>query len=132
MVHITEGVEALTRWSEQLSEGQVPEHPFLLLGQYDCVDPTRHPAGASSAWAYTHVPQHITGDAGQDSLQGRWDDRETNAMAERMEREVEALAPGFRSLILKRHIAAPRDLQAADQSRRAGTRRPQTRTARHV
>ena len=114
VVHVTEGLDGLKTWSKQLGGGLVPEHPFLLLGQYDQVDELRHPPGASSAWAYSHVPQRIAGDAGGAGLTGRWDVRESEAFADRMEAEVEALAPGFRASIRARHIAGPPDLQAAD------------------
>src|SRR5690606_15324245 len=56
-VHVAEGMDGLTRASVQLAARKIPDRPFLVLGQYAPVDPSRAPAGAEAAWAYTHVPQ---------------------------------------------------------------------------
>jgi phytoene dehydrogenase-like protein len=93
---------------------QVPERPFLVAGQYARMDPSRQPAGAETFWGYTHVPREVRADAGGEQLGGRWDEREREAMADRMEAELERFAPGFRDLVLDRHISAPPDLEAAD------------------
>jgi phytoene dehydrogenase-like protein len=83
------------------------------MGQYSMFDATRQPPGKETAWAYTHVPQHVKGDAGGD-LTGRWDERETAAFADRVEAEVERRAPGFRALIRARHVFTPPTLEAAN------------------
>jgi phytoene dehydrogenase-like protein len=93
--------------------GRIPARPHLVLGQMGVADPTRSPAGTETAWAYTHVPQTVRGDAGGD-LEGRWDFAEAEAFADRIEAEVERLAPGFRSLIRGRYVATPPILEAAD------------------
>jgi phytoene dehydrogenase-like protein len=72
----------------------------MLLGQYARYDPGRAPEGKEVAWAYTHVPN------------GMYDD----ALPERMEDQVEKLAPGFKKLIRKRHVFTPATLEAADQN----------------
>lgn len=55
---------------------------FVLFGQYSMADPTRAPAGKETAWAYSH-------------------DLSDPAA---VEARIEALAPGFRSLIRGRHV----------------------------
>jgi phytoene dehydrogenase-like protein len=92
----------------------VPSDPFLLVGQYAHFDPTRQPAGKETAWAYTHVPQRVRGDAGGEGIAGAWDAPELDRIADRMEARVERLAPGFRGRVLRRHVAGPRELEAAD------------------
>ncbi|MGH3002907.1 MAG: phytoene desaturase family protein [Gaiellaceae bacterium] len=113
VVHVTDGVDALTVQSSQLAMGLVPEHPFLVFGQYSMIDPSRQPAGRETAWAYTHVPQRVRGDAGGD-LTGRWDAAELDELADRSEREIERLAPGFRALVRRRRVLGPGDLEASD------------------
>ena len=113
-VHVTEGMDALSRQAVELACGEIPAHPFLVFGQYALADPTRQPPGHETAWAYTHVPHQVRADAGPDGLPGRWDEGEVEPFAERMEEQVEKLAPGFRDRILARHVMAPADLQAAD------------------
>ncbi len=75
------------------------EHPFLLLGQQSLADPTRAPAGQHTAWAYTHGPHTVDWPAEQERH------------VERMEAQVERFAPGFRDLILARHVLGPADLE---------------------
>ncbi|WP_405396202.1 phytoene desaturase family protein [Streptomyces microflavus] len=113
-VHLADGVDGLTRFAAQIATGQVPDRPFLLFGQMATADATRSPAGTESAWAYTHVPHRIKGDAGEDALTGRWDRREQEAMADRMEHEIERWAPGFRSRVLSRRVLAPPTIEAMD------------------
>jgi phytoene dehydrogenase-like protein len=80
------------------------------------VDPTRAPAGAETAWAYTHVPQSPRGDAGPDGLTGSWDERETAIFTERIEAQIEELAPGFKRLIRARHVLTPRTFSEHDEN----------------
>ncbi len=75
------------------------EKPFMLLGQQTVADPSRAPAGQHTAWAYTHGPQNAD-----------WE-HETDRQVERMEAQVERFAPGFRDLILARHVLGPADLE---------------------
>ncbi|HEX7289909.1 MAG TPA: NAD(P)/FAD-dependent oxidoreductase [Conexibacter sp.] len=113
-LHVADGIDALTRTTAQLSRGVVPDEPFLVMGQYACVDPTRMPAGREVAWAYTHVPQRVRGDAGDDDLHGVWDASEVERFVARMEAQIERRAPGFSSLIRRRHVFAPPGLEAAN------------------
>ena len=85
----------------------------MLVGQMNKADPSRSPAGTETVWAYTHAPQHPRGDAGG-NLRGTWDASETEAFADRIEAEIEAHAPGFRSLVTGRHLLAPPALEALD------------------
>jgi phytoene dehydrogenase-like protein len=78
----------------------LPQRPFMLLGQQSLADPSRAPAGKHTAWAYTHGPQ-----TGVD-----WA-AERDRHVERMEAQVERFAPGFRELILARHVLGPAELQ---------------------
>lgn len=77
----------------------LPQRPFLLLGQQSLADPSRAPAGKHTAWAYTHGPPSADW-AGE---------RERHV--ERVEAQVERFAPGFRELILARHVLGPADLE---------------------
>ena len=81
------------------AEVGLPARPFLLLGQQSLADPSRAPAGKHTAWAYTHGPPDA------DWVAGRV------AHVERIEAQVERFAPGFRALILARHVLGPGDLE---------------------
>jgi phytoene dehydrogenase-like protein len=113
-VHLADGLDELTRFAAQLAMRQVPDRPFLLFGQMTTSDATRSPRGTESAWAYTHVPHEVAADAADEGVTGRWHAEDQERMADRVERQVERFAPGFRSLIRARRILAPPALQALD------------------
>ncbi len=73
-------------------------------------DATRQPAGKETAWAYTHLPRDIRGDAAGE-IAVPFDADAAERFADRMQDQIEARAPGFTSLIRGRHILAPGDLQ---------------------
>jgi len=113
VVHVTESMDELTVGSGHIAQGLIPAVPFLVMGQYSMADATRQPPGAETAWAYTHVPQRIKGDAGGE-LTGTWDGRDRELIAARIERRIERLAPGFRDLIIGRHVFTPVSMQATN------------------
>jgi phytoene dehydrogenase-like protein len=109
-VHLAEGVDALTLAASELARGLVPARPFLLMGQQSLTDPTRQPEGKETAWAYTHVPRRIKGDAGAadgPGISGEWTASDAERIADRIEGEIEVVAPGFRALIRGRHVMTP-------------------------
>jgi phytoene dehydrogenase-like protein len=114
VVHVADDLDELTLGSAQLAMGLVPARPFLVMGQYAAVDETRSPPGTDTAWAYTHVPRRVRGDAGRDGISGAWDAGDGERMAERIEARVEALAPGFRDLVRARHVLTPPGFERAD------------------
>ena len=115
-VHLGGPVDALGDYASALATGTVPARPYVVLGQMTTADASRSPAGTEAAWGYTHLPQRVRGDAGGDGLTGRWDDREVQAVVDRIEAEVERHAPGFRDRVVARHVLGPLGLQAADRS----------------
>ncbi|MGW6644330.1 phytoene desaturase family protein [Streptomyces iakyrus] len=113
-VHLADGMDELTRFAAQIAMRQVPDRPFLIFGQMTTSDATRSPQGTESAWAYTHIPHEIRADAADEGITGRWDTKDQELMADRVERQVERFAPGFRSLVRGRRVLAPPTLEALD------------------
>lgn len=99
-VHVGGEPEALNAMFRALHAGEVPERPFVLFGQQSLADPTRAPAGKQTAWGYSRVPRGVAVDV--------------EAHAERMEAQIERFAPGFRDLVLARHVLGPRALEERD------------------
>lgn len=119
-VHVADDIDALSRHAHQVVMRELPDRPFLIFGQYSMVDATRMPAGSEVAWAYTHLPRAPERDAAGE-LSGSLEHPEAqDAFADRMEAQVEALAPGFRSLIRSRHLLTPAGLQARDANLATG------------
>jgi phytoene dehydrogenase-like protein len=114
-VHLADSLDELTLTAAQLATGTVPADPFVLVGQMTTADPTRSPPGTESAWAYTHVPRRVRSDAlGQ--VTGRWDGADRAAIVDRIESRIEAHAPGFRDLVVARHVMAPPGLEEHNAS----------------
>ena len=113
-VHLAASLDEMTEYSAQLTTGRVPARPFVLAGQMTTADPARSPAGTQAMWAYAHVPQRVRGDAGGEDLTGRWDSREREAFADRMEAQIARYAPGWRELVIARRITSPGEFEASD------------------
>ncbi|MEU1853212.1 NAD(P)/FAD-dependent oxidoreductase [Streptomyces sp. NPDC019990] len=113
-VHLADGLDELTRFAAQIAMRQVPDRPFLIFGQMTTSDATRSPQGTESAWAYTHIPHEIRADAADEGITGDWGTKDQELMADRVERQVERFAPGFRALIRARRILAPPTIEALD------------------
>ncbi len=114
-VHVATSFEAIGEALGQVATGIVPRDPFLLAGQMTTTDPSRSPAGTESLWAYTHVPHHVLGDAGtarDGGIRGVWDHDDCERFADRVQAQVERVAPGFGSRVLARRVLGPRELEA--------------------
>lgn len=94
-VHLGGTLEELVASERAMMRGRVHERPFVLVAQPTQLDPSRAPEGRHVVWAYCHVPNGWTGDA-----------------TERIERQLERFAPGFRDRVLARHVLRPSDLEA--------------------
>ncbi len=93
-VHLGGTLPEVAASEYQVTHGQHPEKPFVLLAQQSLFDETRVPAGKQTVWAYCHVPNGSTLD-----------------MTGRIEAQIERFAPGFRDCILARHITNPAALE---------------------
>ena len=93
-VHVGGTLDEISASEQAATSGAVPNRPFVLVAQPSRFDETRAPAGSHTAWAYCHVPNSSKVD-----------------MTERIERQMERFAPGFRDLILARHVFSPADLE---------------------
>lgn len=112
--HVADSFDQLLDALQKVGARTIPARPFLLGGQMTTTDPTRSPAGTETVWAYTHVPQQVAHDEGDDCLTGRWDAAECERFADRMQARIEALAPGFGSRVLGRRVLGPHEFEALD------------------
>jgi phytoene dehydrogenase-like protein len=94
-VHVVGTYAELSEAEDAVWRGKVPDRPFVLAAQQSMFDPTRAPAGKHTLWAYAHVPKGCTVD-----------------ITDRMEAQVERFAPGFRDLVLDRHVRGPAAMEA--------------------
>jgi phytoene dehydrogenase-like protein len=106
VVHAGDGIDDLARFTRQVRAGELPDNPYLVIGQQSLADPSRAPAGRHTLWAYSRVPSRPS---------GGWK-AHADAFADCVERRIEGLAPGFRRRVLARRIVAPPDLEAMDEN----------------
>ncbi len=104
VLHAGDSLADLRAFTRQVRAGELPTNPYLVIGQQSLADPSRAPSGGHTLWAYSRVPSVI---------EGGWANRR-EAFADRIERRLEGLAPGFRGLIRARAVFSPDDLQAMD------------------
>jgi phytoene dehydrogenase-like protein len=95
-------LEAPARAWRESEAGEVPAEPALVVGQHTLADPSRAPAGRHTLYAYTHLPQRP-----------RLDD---DAIVDRVERQIERFAPGFRDTILARSVRGPAAIERENPS----------------
>jgi phytoene dehydrogenase-like protein len=93
-VHLGGTLDEVAASERDIAEGRHPDRPFVLIAQQSRFDPTRAPAGKHTLWGYCHVPNGSTFD-----------------MTDRIERQIERFAPGFRDRILARAAMFPADLE---------------------
>jgi phytoene dehydrogenase-like protein len=77
--------------------GAAPDPPFLIVAQPCVADAGRAPAGQHVLWVYGHVPNGWPGDA-----------------SAAIEAQLDRFAPGFRDLVLARHVAGPAAVEAGN------------------
>ena len=76
------------------AHGHHSDRPFIIVTQPSIADPSRAPEGKHVAWAYCHVPNGSDRD-----------------ITDVFERQIERFAPGFRDLVLARHVTTSGDAQ---------------------
>ena len=102
-IHLGGGIDQIAAAERDVACGKIPERPFMLVAQQSLFDETRAPRGQHTLWAYCHVPLDCEID-----------------MTERMESEIENLAPGFRDCILARHKMSAVDLEESNRNLAGG------------
>jgi len=98
-VHLGATLDEISASERAPHAGQVAERPYVILAQQSLFDPSRAPSGRHTAWAYCHVPPGSTIDA-----------------AGRIEAQIERFAPGFRDVVLARHVTTPAAFALYDEN----------------
>jgi phytoene dehydrogenase-like protein len=93
-VHVGGTLEEIAASERSAFRGEISDAPFVMVCQQSHFDSTRAPAGKQTGYAYCHVPFRCEVD-----------------MTDRIERQIERFAPGFRDRILARQVRSPRDLE---------------------
>ena len=110
-VHVADSIEAMTESLGQVGDGVDPRAAVHAGGADDHHRPHRSPAGTESMWAYTHVPQHTTRDAGDGGIRGSGTTTTASASPTGCRRARDARAR-LRAAAPARRVLGPRELEA--------------------
>ncbi|MCW2814451.1 MAG: dehydrogenase [Nocardioides sp.] len=94
-VHVGGTLEQVAEAEAAICRGEMPERPFLLVGQQSLADPTRAVGDVHPVWAYAHVPAHWEGDGEKVVLD-----------------QIERFAPGLRERVVATAVRTPADHEA--------------------
>jgi phytoene dehydrogenase-like protein len=117
VVHVTEGLDGVSRATNEAQRGLLPADATIVVGQPLTVDPSRAPAGAGMLWVQIlELPWRVRADAAGtiETGEGSW----TPALAERYAARVHARLArqivNLDSATRARVVLSPADLQAAN------------------
>lgn len=94
-VHAVGSFEEIVAAEAAVNRGEMPERPFVLVGQQYLADPGRSAGDVHPIWAYAHVPHGYEGDA-----------------TEVIVAQIERFAPGFRERIVATATRTPAEFEA--------------------
>jgi phytoene dehydrogenase-like protein len=114
-LHLGGSAEQIVATEAATVRGELPDRPFVLLGQQYRVDASRSAGNANPVYAYAHVPHGYDGDA-------------TDAIVNQIER----FAPGFRERILAVATRGPAALEAHNANYVGGDIAAGANTARQI
>jgi phytoene dehydrogenase-like protein len=102
-IHVGGTIDEIATAERDVSQGKVPERPFVLVAQQSLFDNTRVPRGQHTLWAYCHAPFNCSVE-----------------MSHRIESQIERFAPGFRDCVLARHKMSAADLEKSNPNLSGG------------
>jgi phytoene dehydrogenase-like protein len=92
-VHLGGRLDEIAAAEAAVWRGEHPENPFVLLVQATHFDPSRAPENRHTVWAYCHVPHGSDRD-----------------VSESISDQIERFGPGFRDLVLGKHVFSAADM----------------------
>jgi phytoene dehydrogenase-like protein len=93
-VHLAGTLEEMDAAETAVHQGRIPPLPFVLFVQPTVADASRAPTGQHVGWAYMHVPSASNED-----------------LTTLIEGRIERFAPGFRDVILARHVRTATEME---------------------
>lgn len=114
LIHLTDGIDAVSKSHNEATRGKLPETPTLCVGQPAALDPSRAPDGQATLWIQVpDAPRELKGDAaGTIATTGRWDEATREAFADRIEAILSGHIEGFAETVLGRRAYSPADLES--------------------
>lgn len=115
LVHLTDGVDAVSKASNEAERSVLPEVPTICVGQPTALDPSRAPEGKAILWLQMpEAPRQVKGDAARAidvPADGSWTEALREAYADRIEAILAQHIDGFRESVIARRAYSPADLE---------------------
>ncbi len=122
MLHLTAGVDAVSRAVNQAEAGLLPDAATIVVSQPIAIDPSRAPPGAWIFWIQLQeLPRDgaLKGDAAGEievGADGRWTPAIREAYADRIVDRLCAQLPNLKASIIGRHVISPADLETLNMN----------------
>ena len=116
LLHLTGGLDGVSRAANEAERGLLPAEPTICVGQPTALDPSRAPPGAAILWLQLpEAPRLVKGDAAGEiavPADGHWTETLREAYADRIERRLRHHIENFAEIKLARRACSPADLEA--------------------
>jgi phytoene dehydrogenase-like protein len=117
IVHLTPGLDGVSRAVNEAERGLLPAEATVVVGQPLAVDPSRAPERKSILWIQLQeLPRQPKGDAAGelDTGDGTWTDELKERYADRIQARIAHHVPNLESVLLKRVVLSPADIERAN------------------
>jgi phytoene dehydrogenase-like protein len=114
IVHVTDGMDGVSRACAQAAAGLLPDRPTIVCGQPTVADPSRAPAGAALLWIQLQeVPARPSADAAGeiDVGDGTWTPELTDVYADRIVSILAERIEDLQATIVGRAVLSPAELE---------------------
>ncbi|MEO1104228.1 MAG: NAD(P)/FAD-dependent oxidoreductase, partial [Pseudomonadota bacterium] len=116
LLHLSDGIDAVSKASNEAERGMLPERPTVCIGQPTAADPSRAPDGKAVLWIQLpEAPRTLKGDAAGEidvPADGVWTEAVRETYADRVEAMIAAHVPGFAETVIARRALSPADIEA--------------------
>lgn len=114
LIHLTDGIDAVSKSSNEAERGMLPVTPTICVGQPHALDPSRCPDGKAILWLQIpDAPPVIKGDAaGEIETVPEWTETMREAFADRIEGVLSSHIANWDEIKIKRRAYSPADLEA--------------------
>jgi phytoene dehydrogenase-like protein len=110
IVHVTPGLDGVSRAVNEAERGLVPEEATIVVGQPLTMDPSRAPDGRGLLWVQLQeLPSRFA-----------WNDEERERYADRIQARLARHIPNLESSIVERVALGPHDLERMNVNLRHG------------
>ena len=113
LIHLTDGIDAVSKSCNEAERGMLPEVPTICVGQPHRLDPNRCPKGKAILWLQIpDAPSVIKGDSANEiETEKDWTPRMRDSFADRVEGILSKHITNWDAIKLKRRAYSPSDLQ---------------------